>query len=917
MKRRYFFLSLLIFNFQFSFFNCVLAQDENAAFYIYQNDGHFDGFFYDEVLKMSYSKTDTAGIEYDVFVTQEIVTADSTYRIMLSAIDSVSFVQPEIIFNPRMKVLEDGEMFQYCIGSDGSRLAFKNLPDALKPSIGDILVSYPNYKFPEGFGGKVIGITPYSTYLYVNTEPLTDFSDIFHQFVTVEDYGYNPSVQQMEVRRMAGMKMPRRRADTYSGTLFRFSANPHANWVNGPFSVTADLNVGMECRAKAVWNFSFWGEKYFKIDMKEKVETGVSTTFDIQVKTPWEDEYSLSSVAPIYLPAAAPVLQCKLLPGIFFRSQIHTTAQASTRKMTFRAGQSLEFKNWSFAGSSMSFGEQAKFDDEDEEDSGPVFQFTGSISGFAQFGVKWPFIIRTNEFFKKVLDAEVGMNIWAGPKVSGELNFNANNWAYDALTGSQGIIYNSFKDSKISFYPNVIDYELKCLVNYLSHTGDTVTILDGSLDRYSYDYFLFPNFSAPEVFFTNGEGNYTTVKRSLGYDQNRIAAFIKPSRDVMMGTRIGAALYNKKDSLLEIKSAIDGTELYYSDKTFDKNIHKWDTYGEEYKNARIAEDPIDGKATVYFGGLLPGEYKVRPLINLFDKAIVASPVTEFCIPGLYFNDIEKKFTINSSDTAEVLIPLETNAGNVKFQNDSRFEYDFLSNPGQFHHSSFRGRENSNKVLEGLPADTLRIFVTPNPLAIDLESECKLEASGYNSLGEPDTLVQTSTITRKAFNVYDRFEWSFNQNLKCTSGPDKDRFLNLSFGSWIYDCISTRQGEVISGSGNTEFDGKGLTYSFTVTPGKKLHSAHFEVKSLRDSSTHWWILSFDVSDIAAETEDYQGSGYYFNTFIGQVHNVTYTEHGVAGVPGVNQEEYTNIYREDTEGGLVANPFRVSFYEKDLK
>ena len=51
------------------------------------------------------------------------------------------------------------------------------------------------------------------------------------------------------------------------------------------------------------------------------------------------------------------------------------------------------------------------------------------------------------------------MNIWAGPKVSGELNFNANNWAYDALTGSQGIIYNSFKDSKISFYPNVIDYE--------------------------------------------------------------------------------------------------------------------------------------------------------------------------------------------------------------------------------------------------------------------------------------------------------------------------------------------------------------------------------------------------------------------------------------------------------------------------
>ena len=60
------------------------AQD---AFYIYQNDGHFDGFFYDEIQKMSYSKTDTLGIEHDEYVSQIIQTADSTYCIMLSAID--------------------------------------------------------------------------------------------------------------------------------------------------------------------------------------------------------------------------------------------------------------------------------------------------------------------------------------------------------------------------------------------------------------------------------------------------------------------------------------------------------------------------------------------------------------------------------------------------------------------------------------------------------------------------------------------------------------------------------------------------------------------------------------------------------------------------------------------------------------
>ncbi len=52
------------------------AQQESTAFYIYQNDGHFNGFFYDEVEKISYSFLDTLGIEHDEIVSQEIVTAD-------------------------------------------------------------------------------------------------------------------------------------------------------------------------------------------------------------------------------------------------------------------------------------------------------------------------------------------------------------------------------------------------------------------------------------------------------------------------------------------------------------------------------------------------------------------------------------------------------------------------------------------------------------------------------------------------------------------------------------------------------------------------------------------------------------------------------------------------------------------------
>ena len=52
---------------------------------------------------MGYSKFDLDSVEHDVYVVQEIETADSIYRIPLAAIDSVGFVQPEVKFNPRLR----------------------------------------------------------------------------------------------------------------------------------------------------------------------------------------------------------------------------------------------------------------------------------------------------------------------------------------------------------------------------------------------------------------------------------------------------------------------------------------------------------------------------------------------------------------------------------------------------------------------------------------------------------------------------------------------------------------------------------------------------------------------------------------------------------------------------------------------
>ena len=97
----------------------AVAQTEEIeggeAFYIYQNDGHFDGFFYDQVKEIRYSRLDTLGIERSEYVSQEIVTEDSVYRIMLTAIDSVSYVQPEIRFAKGVRFMRDEGLMAYYV----------------------------------------------------------------------------------------------------------------------------------------------------------------------------------------------------------------------------------------------------------------------------------------------------------------------------------------------------------------------------------------------------------------------------------------------------------------------------------------------------------------------------------------------------------------------------------------------------------------------------------------------------------------------------------------------------------------------------------------------------------------------------------------------------------------------------------
>ena len=232
MKRTYIKVTLLrtllLFTVVVSFANLhVQAQD---AFYVYRNDGDFNGFFFDQVVRMECTKVDLQGVAHEDYVIQEIETLDSLYRIPIAAIDSIGFQQPEIKLNPNLKDMEEEGLHEYIL-SVSKRLIYngdgtsrhqrqinlnKNLPASLLPKVGDVLVDF-NEDFisaktgENSFSGKVSEVELFQNeYFVVMLEPLTDLGDVFVQFITTEQITIDEHGNAKH--RLAGWSQNKRRA---------------------------------------------------------------------------------------------------------------------------------------------------------------------------------------------------------------------------------------------------------------------------------------------------------------------------------------------------------------------------------------------------------------------------------------------------------------------------------------------------------------------------------------------------------------------------------------------------------------------------------------------------------------------------------------------------------------------------------
>ena len=503
------------------------AQD---AFFIYRNDGDFNGFFYDDVVSMQYSKLDLDSVEHDEYVVQEVALADTIYRIPLCAIDSIGFQQPEVVFNPRMKDIDALGMIPYM--SDFStyqdrtvffRLA-PNTPSNLVPSEGDVLVNFtnPEVRYSEqsvdDFSGLACKVT--SVYRYdatsqwtINCQPVTELADIFVQLIAVEKIGYDQTTGQVK-RRVSGFDfdektkryVPRRASGSGEISLFDLSTSLHrdADWGN----VSADFNI--KAGLEVTYDIS-WSRIFFKLGRSY----GFSVTPSASLKYSSDFEYEVTGIpealSSIKFPAVAPIFQTRPFPKMFLRGGGELGVKLTLPTVGYDYHETLSFNSDNFFPWRFSMFDSTNEGGNDEKEFFNTGDVELALSGFVQFGTKFTAAVETNDWFTSIMWAYIGLELFVGPKIEGSLNLSL------ARLMQQGA-YESLNSSKIAFHPISLDLTAKSKVQFFWRDPDETTFFDASTQFGSMEYYLFPVFSKTHATFDQESGNvecYTNAERKV------------------------------------------------------------------------------------------------------------------------------------------------------------------------------------------------------------------------------------------------------------------------------------------------------------------------------------------------------------------------------------------------------------------
>lgn len=463
---------------------CTFSQE---AFYIYRNDGDFNGFFYDEVQEMRYSKLALDSTEHEQYVTYEVVLADTIYRIPLATIDSIGFQQPEIKFNPKVKFIEKDGYSPYiylsCFvtgwGVEKQTYHFRNLPDNMVPQAGDVLIGLSSdthadlYRDGGSFSCVVESVTlmddeddqgPFKM-CEVEGRYVENLDEVFTRFVMVEQIGYDKEGNQIMHRASARMpegfpqpKRVKKASDESEVTLIDFESTITRQWMpdgaSGSTSIELSADVGIQVKFRVAYNIS-WTRMMITID--NDVITKVKPSIAANISK--GEEYRLGDIITyprnIKLPIQCPIFELDPSPDIFLRFE--GKMQAKFNLPQVRIGVGVHYGVDTDNLFPVSCGIHLVPDDAPEPDESMLdLSSEVSFDTYLQTGLKFGASLSTNSWIKKIFYGQIGLYLYAGPKIGGRVNITA-----DMLNEKGATLYSSLAYAYLYSTALSLDLEAK------------------------------------------------------------------------------------------------------------------------------------------------------------------------------------------------------------------------------------------------------------------------------------------------------------------------------------------------------------------------------------------------------------------------------------------------------------------------
>lgn len=543
---------------------CAFSQE---AFYIYRNDGDFNGFFYDEVVEMRQSKIGVDSVEYDRWVTQEVVLEDTVYRIPLAAIDSIGFQQPEIKFNPKVKFIERDGYSPYVSNLSETFIGFQNLPANMVPQVGDVLIGLPtdsiarewyNYGSVNGSFSLVVDDVAdnYEGNYWISGHPITNMGEVFEQYITVEEIAVD-SVGKIH-RRIAGCtpdglprKMKNGSGDSGDIYLINFDGTLTHSWdLSANSAVDLSADVGIKVKLRVAYDIS-WTK--FIVKMTKDMSFSIKPSVGVAVKADWIGSPGKFLWMPeIVIPAAAPFFRVNPLPDVFLKVSGSVEGRFNLPKVQLGLGDEVLINSNTWFPVSYTLH---TLPDEDKEADANIFDFSTSLkmSGAIQMGIEFQAIVGTASWIKKVLNADIGLHLYTGPKLSGEVSYNS---SVTASSNDYWMLSNGHIDLSLL----ALDLEAGATAGVSWSDPEEVTFFNKSWDFMTSTVRLAPLFSESEAMIT----------------PKNIVVRLHPKSDEyqLLANRLRVGLYEKEivDSTMEqspLQIAGDWTLLSRLDEEYE------------------------------------------------------------------------------------------------------------------------------------------------------------------------------------------------------------------------------------------------------------------------------------------------------------------------------------------------------------